>query len=118
MLTRRHISRGLGLAAVAFITQAGSCATSSPSQAIAASEVALTAADQLALQYVTLPLCGPTAPKLCSQASISVQIKAQAQNAYNAIQAAKANPTSATAAAAAAAVSLLQGLVPPVTTTN
>lgn len=103
---------------LAFFLQGGSCATSSPVQAIAASEVALTAADQLALQYVTLPLCKSGGPALCSQASISAQIKAQAQNAYNAIQAAKQNPTSASAAAAAAAVSLLQGLVPPATTTN
>jgi hypothetical protein len=108
----------LALLGTTALIVAACSSTQSPSTAIAASEVALTAADQLAIQYVTLPLCGPTAPKLCSSASISAQIKTQAQNAYNAIQAAKANPTSAAAAAAAAAVSELQALVPPATTTN
>ena len=38
--------------------------------------VALTAADQVAIQYVVLPLCGPTHPKpLCSEAAVSAQIR-------------------------------------------
>lgn len=103
------------LLAVALVTQAGSCTQQNPATGIAAAEVALTAADQVAIQYVTLPLCGPTAPKLCSVAATSTQIKSAAEAAFNAVQAAKASPTNATLAAANAAVAALQSLLPTTT---
>lgn len=56
-----------------------------------AAAVALTAADNVALQYVTLPLCGPTHPKpVCSEAAVSTQIKSAAQKAHDAVKAAEA----------------------------
>jgi hypothetical protein len=64
--------------------------------------VALTAADNVALQYVTLPLCGPTHPKpVCSEAAVSAQIKVKAQQAHDAVKAAEANTALIDAARAA-----------------
>ena len=56
----------------------------SPAQ-IAALETALTVADQLALQYTSLPAC-PTAAPVCAQPALKTQIKADAQAAFNAVQ--------------------------------
>ena len=64
--------------------------------------VALTAADNVAFQYVTLPLCGPTHPKpVCSEAAVSAQIKSAAQTAHDAVKAAEANTALIDAARAA-----------------
>lgn len=96
------------------------CDTTTTAKTLAATGVALTAADTTAMQYVTLPLCPAGATQmpdhtLCSQAAISAQIKSAAQTAYNAYQAAQANPTSATLATVAAAISALTSLVPVAT---
>jgi hypothetical protein len=64
------------IAGLAVIGLAG-CATPGGTQTtVYADATALTAADDAAIQYVTLPLCGPTHPApLCSEAAISAQIK-------------------------------------------
>ena len=108
-------------ASVVGVAMFGAC--SNPATGIAATGTALTAADTLALKYVTLPLCPAGATKmpdgtLCSSALISAQIKQAAASAYAAYKAAEANPTSTTAAAAAAALAALSSLIPPTVTTN
>lgn len=77
--------------------------------------VALTAADQAAIQYVVLPLCGPTHPKpACSEAAVTAKIKSAAQSAHDAVKAAEAAPPGDTAAlsAANAAIAALVSLTP------
>lgn len=69
---------------------------------------ALAAADNVAITYVTLPLCSPTHPApLCSTALISGQIKSDAQKAHDAVKAAELAGDSASLAVANAAISLL-----------
>jgi hypothetical protein len=78
-----------------------------------AAATALTAADDAAIQCVTLPLCGPTHPApLCSEAAISAQIKGFAQKAHDAVKAAETGGDSASLAAANAAISVLVGATP------
>jgi hypothetical protein len=102
-----------GLLAGALTLQA--CSASQQATAIAATGTALTAADQAALKYATLPVC-PTGKTtmpdgtLCQLAAITAQMKLAAQSAYNAYKAAEANPTSASAAAAAAALAALTAI--------
>lgn len=67
-----------------------------------AAAVALTAADNVALQYVTMPLCGPTHAKpLCSEAAVSAKIKTAAQTAHDAVKAAEGGQGTLDAARAA-----------------
>jgi hypothetical protein len=99
------------------------CSSGQQATAIAATGTALTAADQAALQYATLPLCPAgktTMPDgtLCSRATATANIKTAAATAYAAYKAAELNPTSATAATAAAALAALTTLLPVETTTN
>lgn len=107
---------GIGLAVAA-------CSPGQQATAIAATGTALTAADQAALKYVTLPLCpaGNTMMPdgtLCSQPAISAQIKLASAAAYAAYKAAEADPTSATAATAAGALAALTALLPAAATAN
>lgn len=106
------------LTACATSTTATTPATASAATNIAALGVALTAADQAALAYVTLPLCLQSTGKsasgsvLCSQATVTAQIKTAASGAYAAYKVAEASlsPTDYTTAQAALAV--LSALVP------
>lgn len=83
-------------------TNAGGKTAADPQKAIYAVAVALTAADTVALHYVTLPLCGPTHAKpMCSEASVSKQIKANAQAAHDAVVAAEIGKGTLDAAQAA-----------------
>jgi len=88
------------------------CATSTQTTTVSGLEVALTAADQLALQYVTLPLCTSGGPALCSQATVSAQIKAASLAAYTAVKAAEKSGASADLTAAQDALTALSALVP------
>jgi ABC-type molybdate transport system substrate-binding protein len=96
------------------------CSASQQATGVAAAGTALTAADTLAMQYVTLPACpvgatsGPGGT-LCSQPVVSAQIKVYAQKAYTAYKAYEANPTATLEAAAASALALLIASVPPTT---
>ena len=100
------------------------CAHNNTQTDVYAAATALAAADTLAIQYVTLPLCGPTHAKpLCSEASVSAQIKQAAQAAHDAVKAAEktaadpnAPPGAMTAALAAAnaAIAALMSLTPKV----
>jgi hypothetical protein len=109
---RRFIGVALGTSLAGCATAPGTTSqTPAPTtNAVYAAAVALTAADTLALQYVVLPLCGPTHAKpLCSEASITTQIKSAAQTAHDAVRAAE---KSGDATAAQAAVAKLEALTP------
>lgn len=89
--------------------------TGSTEKGVYSAAVALTAADQVAIQYVVLPLCGPAHPKpACSEAAVTAKIKAAAQSAHDAVKAAEAAPPGDTAslAAANAAIAVLVSLTP------
>ena len=103
----------LGLLALLAGCAQGATVPPAVPKTIAAVGIALTAADQAALAYVTLPLCpagasmGPNGT-LCSQASISVQIKVAAAKAYAAYKAAELDASLlATAEEALASYSVL-----------
>jgi hypothetical protein len=86
-------------------------------QTVPASEIALTAAEATALQYVTLPACAPGATSqpggaLCSQATVVAQIKAADNTAFTAVKAAESG--TGMQAAASAAVAALSSLVPAI----
>lgn len=84
----------------------GACSGNS----VAQSQVALTLAERLALQYVTLPACTPAGPKACSDAAIVAQIKAADTLAYQAVKQAQAGTIDP--AQAAAEVAALAALIP------
>jgi hypothetical protein len=86
------------------------CGTTQTAQTVAASEVALTAAEATAFKYATLPSCPVTTGTLCSQPAIVAQIKAADNIAYAAVKAAEGG--TGDAALAAAAVAALVALVP------
>jgi hypothetical protein len=91
------------------------CQADQSATAIAATGVALAAAQTVALKYATLPVCPPGATQepdktVCQQATITTNMKGASAAATSAYQAAASNPTSATAAAAAAALAGLTTL--------
>lgn len=93
--------------------QQGGPAAGTTQKGVLAAAVALTAADNVALQYVILPLCGPTHPKpLCSEAAISAQIKSAAQTAHDAVKGAEMAGDNASVAAANAAIAALVKITP------
>ncbi len=94
---------GLGLTA---------CATA-PQTTVAQVAVALTAADQVALQYVDLPRCGTAgATVVCSDAATVVRIKTAAATAYQAVKTAEASGASADLSLAVSAVGALSAVIP------
>ena len=116
--------RSFALAALGILALAGCAGTGTPAPAttVAGAEEALTAADQVALAYVTLPQCPPaggTDGLTCSQAATIKTIKADAQAAHDAVKAAEAvaaaggTPVMTDATAALAA---LQAAFPPAAT--
>lgn len=108
-----RILGGILFASLAALLLLDGCANTNTQTGVYATAVALTAADNVAIQYVTLPLCGPTHPgPLCSDAKITGQIKSYAQAAHDAIKAAEAAGDSATLAAANAAVAALVSVTP------
>ena len=110
-MTKQHagkLSAGIIVLAFAGLLAGAGCSTTDgvktadPQKAVAAVEVALTAADKTATHYITLPLCGPTHAKpVCSEAAVSAKIKANEQKAYDAVKAARDNPALIDAAQAA-----------------
>ncbi len=99
------------------------CSATQQATTVAASGTALAAADTLAMQYVTLPLCPGSAAvspsgTLCSQAIISAKIKNAAAQAYTAYKAYEANPSDALNTAAVQAVTELLALIPTPKPTN
>lgn len=81
-----------------------------PSNGVAALEIALTAADQAALAYVTLPACPSSTKALCSDAATVSQIKTASATAYSAVKAVQAG--TADTVAAQAAIAALAALTP------
>ena len=80
------------------------CSATAPTanQDIAAAEVALTASEQLALVYTSLPRCGG-ASVICSVQATVDRIKAADNTAYNAVVQARSNTSLINAALAAIA---------------
>lgn len=93
------------------------CSQTQSAQTAAGAAVALTVAEATALHYVTLPVCPSgsmnLAPNgtLCSQPSITGQIKVADNAAFVAVKAAEADPTAV--GAAYAAIAALTTLTPP-----
>lgn len=77
---------------------AGVTATSIADKSIAAVEQSLTVLEKAALQYTSMPPCGATLSRVCSDPSIKAQIKAADMAAYTAVAAAAANRGSLDAA--------------------
>lgn len=71
----------------------GACAAAQThaDNSVAAAETALTAAEQAATLYTSLPRCAPHGSPLCSQASVVASIKAADNTAYSAVVAARHN---------------------------
>ena len=83
---------------------------------IAATEVALTTAETLALNYMRLPLCGTAeASKLCTRASVKQTVKDADNRAYAAVQSLRASSASGAPAALAAAQAAIAALSSAVT---
>lgn len=95
----------LALAALALLGLAGCASTATTNTVIttvAAAEVALTAADQVALAYVTQPQCpAGTVAWTCSDPTTVAKIKSYGASAFTAVMAAR-NGTGALADAIAA----------------
>lgn len=80
---------------------------------LAATEVALTAAEKAARAYAVLPQCSAVNRPICSEEAIIVQLKQADNDAYGAVVAARAAPAdNVKAAAAAAAVAVLVEMIP------
>ena len=108
--------RAAPIAAAAFIGLLAACSTStSVSNDVAATEIALTAAERVALIYTTLPRCSSSAT-LCSTQAMVDKIKSLDQRAYTAVEAAKAD--SALISAAWVAISTLQSAIPTKTSSG
>lgn len=92
-------------------------ASVTPAQ-IAAIENSLTAADQLAMAYMTLPVCtAPVTTKVCADPTVKATIKTDEQTAYTAfkaLQSATLMGRSAALAAASSAVAVYFAAVPKV----
>jgi len=90
------------------------CSTNNTKATVAALESGLTAADDVALGYLTLPVCNGTNGPVCGNATIRAQIKLAAADAYSTVKAAEgvaaAGGTPDTAAATAA-IAALQSLL-------
>lgn len=110
---RRFIMVGVSALVLAACGTTGTT-SGNTQQSIAALGVALTAADNTAINYVTLPLCQPATPSgtLCSQAAVSEQIKSAASAAHAAYKAAEASGAATDYNAAQAALSALLALLP------
>jgi hypothetical protein len=89
----------------------GTTASTTVTNDIAATELSLTAAENLALVYTQLPRCSAGATTaVCSDPTVVASIKAADTTAYNAVKAAENNP--ALAATAASAVNALSAVIP------
>lgn len=75
--------------------------TTATSNTVAGAEVALTAGENIAYQYASLPRCGTGVPVLCSDQTTVDKIKSLDNTAYNAVKTAEANSSQLTAAEAA-----------------
>ena len=98
----------VGLGACSLFTPTPT-ATVTAANDVGSAELALTAADKLALDYTSLPAC-PTAAPVCADPATKTKIKSLAQTAFNAVMAARANP--AMLAAALTAINDLTAATP------
>jgi len=91
----------------------GACSTPNQKASVGALESSLTAADILALQYTSRPVC-PTGAPICADPAIKLQIKAAAQTAYDSVKAAEADAAAGKTVdftASTAAMTALQDLL-------
>lgn len=109
------------LATFLFLPAVGACSTvedyiPSLPKDVATLEIGLTAADQLALAYISQPLCGsPKAGQLCSQIAIVRKIKIASDAAYAAVKAAEKAENQNTLAAAQTALSAYKQITDSIT---
>lgn len=103
------MKRFLPIVAMAALTACSSATKSSDAYALAS---ALTAADRVALGYMTLPTCTGATP-VCSDPAVKQKIKVQAQIAYDAVKQAEAGD-SAAVVAARTAINVLVATIPSV----
>lgn len=92
-----------------------------PKASVMATEVSLTAADRLAMNYLALPRCTlATPPAICSNPATVLAIKTAGQRAYNSVTAAQsaadagssASASDAATTDAAAAVAAFAAIIP------
>lgn len=93
-----------------------------PKASVLTLESGLTAAERLALNYVSLPRCGANAPSICSDPAVVAAIKQRDLAAYTAVTAAQASvdadptasnsQTQAALASATAGLAAFQAIVP------
>jgi hypothetical protein len=111
----------LGGSFVALLAGCSAGTGPTPKASVMATEVSLTAADRLAMNYLALPRCTlATPPSICSRPETVVAIKLAGQKAYDAVVAAQtavdagssATATSAANADATAAVAAFSTLIP------
>jgi hypothetical protein len=88
---------------------AGCKSSTSVQNDVAAAEIALTAAERVALIYVSLPRCGGTATLCSAQATVD-KIKVLDNNAFTAVKAAEQDET--LLSAAWVAISSLSSAIP------
>lgn len=100
---RRALAFGVLAAAMV-----AACSTTNTDQV----EVALTAAEKAATNYIRLPLCTAVNRPICSDATVSAQIKQADNAAYDAFKAWQKNPSATTQAAVMSALSALSAAVP------
>lgn len=92
---------------VAGVLSLSACKSTTVANDVAAAEIALTGAEQVALVYTSRPRCGGTVT-LCSDQVAVDKIKAADQKAYDAVKAARDN--SGLISAAWIAISSLQSI--------
>ena len=85
---------------------------------VAQTEIALTAAEKLALNYVTLPQCKTGGSPICSQAAAVAAVKDYDNKAYAAMKLARASGSTGDVQAAFDAIAALAKAVPSTATTN
>lgn len=98
-----------GAALVALTACAPQPTTNAVTSDVAATEIALTAAETLALSYTSLPRCPIAAPACSTQATVD-NIKALDNKAYTAVVAARSN--SALISVAVTAISAFRNAIP------
>lgn len=101
------IGLGFALALTACVSEKE---TAPVQTSVASVEIALTAAEKLALNYTTLPRCGTAFVPLCSDPVVVAKIKSMDNTAYNAVVAARKDTN--LIAAALIAVNEFSSIVP------
>lgn len=116
----RNIVPAAGIIAALVLSACAVGAGPTPMASVDTLEVSLTAADLLALQYLTLPPCTASGTPVCRDENTSSLIKIASLRAYKAVTAAQgvvdlgldATSTDAAVTAATAAIAAFQAAIP------